>query len=152
MNWRRFPQGTWNPLPPMTLSTKNFGETPKGHSTRCARGGERRKRVDVIMNGLGLVFWPSIPENQNGSSTQMSEGHVTANLAALQQVTELLLPHASRTSGSPTRSGGCVIPINDIRGMTDLDTQRREGPESQAGSCLQAHRLYGWAGRACLII
>ncbi|KAG8189881.1 hypothetical protein JTE90_023383 [Oedothorax gibbosus] len=102
---------------------------------------ERRKRVDVIMNSQ--VFREEL---ERIIDSQMSEGHVTANLAALQQVTELLLPHASRTSGSTIRSGGCVIPINDIRGIDGF--RYVKGEKVQRAKLAAVYRLidlYGWA-------
>ncbi|XP_035217214.1 protein hu-li tai shao-like isoform X1 [Stegodyphus dumicola] len=102
---------------------------------------ERRKRVEIIMNSQ--VFREEL---ERIIESQMSEGHAQANLAALQQVTELLLPHTSRTNSSTVRSGVCVIPINDIRGIDGL--RYAKGEKVQRAKLAAVYRLidlYGWA-------
>ncbi|GFU60463.1 protein hu-li tai shao [Nephila pilipes] len=73
---------------------------------------ERRKRVDMIMNSQ--VFREEL---ERIIESQINEGYLPANLAALQQVTELLLPNRR---SSNIRAGHCVIPINDIRGVDGI--------------------------------
>ncbi|XP_054715695.1 protein hu-li tai shao-like isoform X2 [Uloborus diversus] len=102
---------------------------------------ERRKRVEIIMNSQ--VFREEL---ERIIESQMSEGHVQANLSALQQVTELLMPHTSRSSSSMVRSGFCVIPINDIRGVDGL--RYAKGEKVQRAKLAAVYRLidlYGWA-------
>nr|XP_042905596.1 protein hu-li tai shao isoform X3 [Parasteatoda tepidariorum] len=102
---------------------------------------ERRKRVEIIMNSQ--VFREEL---ERIIESQMSEGGVTANLSALQQVTELLLPHTSRTAPTAVRSGVCVIPINDIRGVDGL--RYAKGEKVQRTKLAAVYRLidlYGWA-------
>lgn len=78
--------------------------------------------------------------------SQIGEGHITANLAALQQVTELLLPHNSRTSNSAVRTGVCVIPINDIRGVDALRYAKGEKVlRAKLAAVYRLIDLYGWA-------
>ncbi|XP_035218260.1 protein hu-li tai shao-like isoform X3 [Stegodyphus dumicola] len=79
---------------------------------------ERRKRVDMIMNSQ--VFREEL---ERIIESQINEGYLPANLTALQQVTELLLPNR-RSSGF--RSGHCVIPINDIRGVDGIRYTKME--------------------------
>ncbi|GFR00269.1 protein hu-li tai shao, partial [Trichonephila clavata] len=102
---------------------------------------ERRKRVEIIMNSQ--VFREEL---ERIIESQLSEGHVQANIAALQQVTELLLPHTSRTGTSTVRSGSCVIPINDIRGVDGL--RYAKGEKTLRAKLAAVYRLidlYGWA-------
>ncbi|KAF8777949.1 protein hu-li tai shao-like isoform X2 [Argiope bruennichi] len=102
---------------------------------------ERRKRVEIIMNSQ--VFREEL---ERIIESQMSEGYVQADLAALQQVTELLLPHTSRTTTTSVRSGSCVIPINDIRGVDGLRYAKGEKIlRSKLAAVYRLIDLYGWA-------
>lgn len=75
--------------------------------------------------------------------SQISEGYLPANLAALQQVTELLLPNR-RSSG--LRSGQCVIPINDIRGVDGIRYTKQERLlRCKLAAVYRLIDLYGWS-------
>ncbi|XP_054709624.1 protein hu-li tai shao-like isoform X2 [Uloborus diversus] len=99
---------------------------------------ERRKRVDMIMNSQ--VFREEL---ERIIESQISEGYLPANLAALQQVTELLLPNR-RPSGF--RSGNCVIPINDIRGVDGIRyTKLEKLLRCKLSAVYRLIDLYGWS-------
>lgn len=75
--------------------------------------------------------------------SQITEGYLPANLAALQQVTELLLPNR-RSSG--LRSGQCVIPINDIRGVDGIRYTKQERLlRCKLAAVYRLIDLYGWS-------
>jgi len=99
---------------------------------------ERRKRVKMIIESQ--VFKEEL---ERIIESQLSEGYSPSTLAALQQVTELLLPN--NTSGA---FGGrmAIIPINDIRG---IDAYRFDKLEKQLRCKLAAvNRLIeinGWS-------
>ncbi|XP_067136630.1 protein hu-li tai shao isoform X5 [Centruroides vittatus] len=100
----------------------------------------RRKRVEMIMNSQ--VFREEL---ERIIDCQLSEGYVPANLSALQQVTELLLPHNAR-SGTSFRSGRCVIPINDIRGVDGLKYAKGEKLlRCKLAGVYRLIDLYGWS-------
>lgn len=64
-------------------------------------------------------------------------------MAALQQVTELLLPN-KRTSN--TRSGHCLIPINDIRGVDGIRyTKLEKLLRCKLAAVYRLIDLYGWS-------
>ncbi|KAG8180324.1 hypothetical protein JTE90_028871 [Oedothorax gibbosus] len=94
---------------------------------------ERRKRVDMIMNSQ--VFREEL---ERIIESQICEG-LPANLAALQQVTELLLPNRRATNA---RSGHCVIPINDIRGDTNLEERLLR---CKLAACYRLVDINGWS-------
>lgn len=99
---------------------------------------DRRKRVDMIMNSQ--VFREEL---ERIIESQINEGYLPANLAALQQVTELLLPHR-RSSGF--RSGHCVIPINDIRGVDGIRyTKLEKLLRCKLAAVYRLIDLYGWS-------
>ncbi|GIY15618.1 protein hu-li tai shao [Caerostris darwini] len=99
---------------------------------------ERRKRVDMIMNSQ--VFREEL---ERIIESQMTEGYLPENLAALQQVTELLLPNR-RTSN--IRSGHCVIPINDIRGVDGIRyTKIEKLLRCKLAAVYRLIDLYGWS-------
>lgn len=100
---------------------------------------ERRKRVDMIMNSQ--VFREEL---ERIIESQITEGYFPANLAALQQVTDLLLP---KKSSSGFRSGQCVIPINDIRGVVCgvLYTKQEKLLRCKLAAVYRLIDLYGWS-------
>ncbi|CAN7990781.1 unnamed protein product [Ixodes hexagonus] len=80
---------------------------------------ERRKRVEMIMNSQ--LFREEL---ERIIESQLSEGYTPSSMAALQQVTDLLLPHA--TKQSTLRGGRCLVPINDMRGVDGLRCSKGE--------------------------
>lgn len=75
--------------------------------------------------------------------SQITEGYLPANLAALQQVTEILLPNR-RSSGF--RSGQCVIPINDIRGVDGIRYTKQERLlRCKLAGVYRLIDIYGWS-------
>ena len=83
---------------------------------------ERRKRVKMIIESQ--IFKEEL---ERIIETQLSEGYSPYTLAALQQVTELLLPNSSGASGF-YGSRMAIAPINDIRG---IDAYRYDKIEKQ---------------------
>lgn len=101
---------------------------------------DRRKRVEMIMNSQ--LFREEL---ERIIEMQINEGYTPASLSALQQVTELLLPHTARNS-SLFRSGRCVIPISDIRGIDGL--RYAKGEKLLRCKLAAVYRLvdmYGWS-------
>ncbi|PRD28029.1 UNVERIFIED_CONTAM: hts [Trichonephila clavipes] len=99
---------------------------------------ERRKRVDMIMNSQ--VFREEL---ERIIESQINEGSLPANLAALQQVTELLLPNRR---SSNIRAGHCVIPINDIRGVDAVRyTKYEKILRLKLAAVYRLIDLYGWS-------
>lgn len=99
---------------------------------------ERRKRVDMIMNSQ--VFREEL---ERIIESQINEGYLPANLSALQQVTELLLPNRH---SSNIRSGHCVIPINDIRGVDGIRyTKLEKLLRCKLAAVYRLIDLYGWS-------
>ncbi|XP_076364017.1 protein hu-li tai shao-like isoform X2 [Tachypleus tridentatus] len=101
---------------------------------------ERRKRVETIMNSQMFR-----EELERIIDSQMSERYSSSSLAALQQVSDLLLPHASRTS-SALRTSRCLLPINDIRGVDGLRYAKGEKIlRCKLASVYRLVDLYGWS-------
>uniref|UniRef100_A0A1W7RAC3 Protein hu-li tai shao n=1 Tax=Hadrurus spadix TaxID=141984 RepID=A0A1W7RAC3_9SCOR len=101
---------------------------------------DRRKRVDMIMNSQ--VFREEL---ERIIESQINEGYLPAGLTALQQVTEILLPHTARSS-TAFRSGHCVIPINDIRGVDGLRyTKGEKLLRCKLAAVYRLIDLYGWS-------
>lgn len=101
---------------------------------------DRRKRVDMIMNSQ--VFREEL---ERIIESQINEGYFPAGLTALQQVTEILLPHTARSS-TAFRSGHCVIPINDIRGVDGLRyTKGEKLLRCKLAAVYRLVDLYGWS-------
>ncbi|GFQ96882.1 protein hu-li tai shao [Trichonephila clavata] len=99
---------------------------------------ERRKRVDMIMNSQ--VFREEL---ERIIECQINDGSLPANLAALQQVTELLLPNRR---SSNIRAGHCVIPINDIRGVDGVRyTKLEKILRCKLAAAYRLIDLYGWS-------
>ncbi|KAG8175414.1 hypothetical protein JTE90_012205 [Oedothorax gibbosus] len=99
---------------------------------------ERRKRVDMIMNSQ--VFREEL---ERIIESQICEGYLPANLAALQQVTELLLPNRRATNA---RAGHCVIPINDIRGVDGIRyTKLEKLLRCKLAACYRLVDIFGWS-------
>ena len=84
---------------------------------------ERRKRVRMIIESQ--IFKEEL---ERIIETQLSEGYSPSTLAALQQVTELLLPSSATTNFYGTRLNTLIAPINDIRG---IDAYRYDKLEKQ---------------------
>ncbi|XP_037504466.1 protein hu-li tai shao isoform X9 [Rhipicephalus sanguineus] len=103
---------------------------------------ERRKRVEMIMNSQ--LFREEL---ERIIESQLSEGYTPSNMAALQQVTELLLPHA--TKQSTIRGGRCLVPINDVRGIDGLRYSKGEKLlRCKLASLCRLLDAYGWTTTA----
>lgn len=101
---------------------------------------ERRKRVEMIMNSQ--VFREEL---ERIIESQLNEGYLPASLSALQQVTELLLPHSARNS-TLTRLGHCGMPINDIRGIDGFRYAKGEKLlRCKLAAVYRLVDLYGWS-------
>ncbi|XP_022254584.1 protein hu-li tai shao-like isoform X4 [Limulus polyphemus] len=101
---------------------------------------ERRKRVETIMNSQMFR-----EELERIIDSQMNEGYGSSSLTALQQVSDLLLPHASRIS-SALRTSRCLLPINDIRGVDGLRYAKGEKIlRCKLASVYRLVDLYGWS-------
>lgn len=100
---------------------------------------ERRKRVEIIMNSQ--IFREELERIIDG---QLNEGYMPSSLSALQQVTELLLPHNARSS-TVNRFGQTSIPINDIRGVDGLRYAKGEKLlRCKLAAVYRLIDLYGW--------
>ncbi|KAI2803664.1 Class II Aldolase and Adducin N-terminal domain [Blomia tropicalis] len=100
---------------------------------------DRRRRVDVILNSQ--VFREEL---ERIIESQLNDGYLPASLSALQQVTELLLPHSGRNS-SMAKLGGAGPPINDIRGIDGLKYAKGEKLlRCKLASVYRLVELYGW--------
>jgi adducin len=101
---------------------------------------DRRKRVDMIMNSQ--VFREEL---ERIIESQLNEGYLPASLSALQQVTELLLPHSARNS-SLTKLGHSGMPVNDIRGIDAFRYAKGEKLlRCKLAAVYRLVELYGWA-------
>ncbi|CAG2108612.1 unnamed protein product [Medioppia subpectinata] len=101
---------------------------------------DRRKRVDMIMNSQ--VFREEL---ERIIESQLNEGYLPASLSALQQVTELLLPHSARGS-SLSRLGHSGMPINDIRGIDGFRYAKGEKLlRCKLAAVYRLVDLYGWS-------
>lgn len=102
---------------------------------------DRRKRVDVILNSQ--VFREELERIIEG---QLNDGYLPASLSALQQVTELLLPHSGRNSQVSRLGGTAGPPINDIRGIDGLKYAKGEKLlRCKLASVYRLVELYGWS-------
>jgi len=101
---------------------------------------ERRKRVDMVINSQ--VFREEL---ERIIESQLNEGYLPASLSALQQVTDLLLPHSARNSAL-TRLGHSAIPINDIRGVDAFNYDKGEKLlRCKLAAVYRLVDLYGWS-------
>ena len=101
---------------------------------------DRRKKVDMIMNSQ--VFREEL---ERIIESQLNEGYLPASLSALQQVTELLLPHSARGS-SHSKMGSSGMPINDIRGIDGLRYVKGEKLlRCKLAAVYRLVELYGWS-------
>ena len=101
---------------------------------------ERRKRVEMMINSQ--VFREEL---ERIIESQLNESYLPASLSALQQVTELLLPHSARNSGI-SRIGQSAIPINDIRGVDAFNYAKGEKLlRCKLAAVYRLVDLYGWS-------
>lgn len=101
---------------------------------------DRRRRVDVILNSQMFR-----DELERIIESQLNDGYLPASLSALQQVTELLLPHSSRNS-MMARTGTAGPQINDIRGIDGLRYAKGEKQlRCKLASVYRLVELYGWS-------
>ncbi|XP_035824176.1 nervous system adducin isoform X6 [Aplysia californica] len=81
---------------------------------------ENRSRVSVVLNSQAFK-----DELEEVVEEQLRSGPYPASLIALQQITDLLLPHSRGGLGSLARAS-TVIPINDLRGVESLGFAKGE--------------------------
>lgn len=100
----------------------------------------RRKRVELIMNSQ--VFREEL---ERIIDSQLNEGYLPASLSALQQVTNILLPHSARNSVG-SRIGHTSVPINDIRGVDGFRYEKGEKIlRCKVAAVYRLVDLYGWS-------
>ncbi|CAF3645844.1 unnamed protein product [Rotaria sordida] len=104
----------------------------------------QRQRVKTILNSK--EFRDELEAIINDA---LKHGPHPASLIALQQISELLLPHTSRwtTVSSLSRAGGSVIvPINDIRGVDSQGYSKSERLlRCKLASLYRLVDLFGWS-------
>ncbi|GAB6025468.1 hypothetical protein CHUAL_011208 [Chamberlinius hualienensis] len=82
---------------------------------------DRRKRVEMILNSK--VFREEL---ERVIEAQIKEGYNPASLIALQQISELIVPHSHSHFSGASLGIGSAIPINDIRGVESLGYAKGE--------------------------
>jgi adducin len=104
----------------------------------------QRQRVTTILNSREFR-----DELEAIITDALKHGPHPASLIALQQISELLLPHTSRwtTVSSLSRAGGSVIvPINDIRGVDSTGYSKSERLlRCKLASLYRLVDLFGWS-------
>jgi adducin len=104
----------------------------------------QRQRVTMILNSREFR-----DELEALITDALQHGPHPASLVALQQISELLLPHTSRwtTVSSLSRAGGSVIvPINDIRGVDSTSYSKSERLlRCKVASLYRLVDLFGWS-------
>jgi adducin len=104
----------------------------------------QRQRVTMILNSREFR-----DELEEIITDALKHGPHPASLIALQQISELLLPHTSRwtTVSSLSRAGGSVIvPINDIRGVDSTGYSKSERLlRCKVASLYRLVDLFGWS-------
>jgi adducin len=104
----------------------------------------QRQRVSMILNSREFR-----DELEAIITDALKHGPHPASLIALQQISELLLPHTSRwtTVSSLSRAGGSVIvPINDIRGVDSTGYSKSERLlRCKVASLYRLVDLFGWS-------
>ena len=104
----------------------------------------QRQRVTLILNSREFR-----DELESIITDALKHGPHPASLVALQQISELLLPHTSRwtTVSSLSRAGGSVIvPINDIRGVDSTGYSKSERLlRCKVASLYRLVDLFGWS-------
>ncbi|CAF1361366.1 unnamed protein product [Adineta steineri] len=104
----------------------------------------QRQRVKTILNSKEFR-----DELEEIITDALKHGPHPASLIALQQISELLLPHTSRwtTVSSLSRAGGSVIvPINDIRGVDSQGYSKSERLlRCKLASLYRLVDLFGWS-------
>jgi len=104
----------------------------------------QRQRVKTILNSREFR-----DELEEIITDALKHGPHPASLIALQQISELLLPHTSRwtTVSSLSRAGGSVIvPINDIRGVDSQGYSKSERLlRCKLASLYRLVDLFGWS-------
>ncbi|XP_059173324.1 protein hu-li tai shao-like [Physella acuta] len=81
---------------------------------------ENRSRVSLVLNSQAFK-----DELEQVVEEQLRNGPYPANLIALQQITDLLLPHSKGGLSSLARAS-TAIPINDLRGVESLGFAKGE--------------------------
>lgn len=104
----------------------------------------QRQRVTTILNSREFR-----DELEAIITDALKHGPHPASLIALQQISELLLPHTSRwtTVSSLSRAGGSVIvPINDIRGVDSTGYSKSERLlRCKVAALYRLVDLFGWS-------
>uniref|UniRef100_A0A0B7BJK4 Class II aldolase/adducin N-terminal domain-containing protein n=1 Tax=Arion vulgaris TaxID=1028688 RepID=A0A0B7BJK4_9EUPU len=101
---------------------------------------ENRSRVKVILNSQAFK-----DELEQVVEEQLRNGPFPSSLIALQQITDLLLPHSKGGIGSLARASA-VIPINDLRGVESQSFAKGERLlRSKLASLYRLVDLCGWS-------
>ncbi|PAA68324.1 hypothetical protein BOX15_Mlig022882g1 [Macrostomum lignano] len=84
---------------------------------------DQRKRVSLILNSEAFK-----QELEEIIQSQLKSGAHPASLIALQQISDLLVPHSGGggRSGAPAPAGQVVTPVNDIRSVDVADYDKGE--------------------------
>ncbi|XP_056004266.1 protein hu-li tai shao-like isoform X22 [Ostrea edulis] len=99
-----------------------------------------RSRVSVILNSEAFRR-----ELEEVVEEHIKSGPHPASLLALQQITDLLLPHSRGQSGLVGRGASPVIPINDIKGTEGLGYSKGEKLlRCKLAACYRLVDLCGW--------
>lgn len=99
-----------------------------------------RSRVSLILNSEAFRR-----ELEEVVEEQIKSGPHPASLLALQQITDLLLPHSKGQTGLISRGTAPVIPINDIKGTEGLGYSKGEKLlRCKLSACYRLVDLHGW--------
>uniref|UniRef100_K1PEX5 Protein hu-li tai shao n=1 Tax=Magallana gigas TaxID=29159 RepID=K1PEX5_MAGGI len=99
-----------------------------------------RSRVSLILNSEAFRR-----ELEEVVDEQIKSGPHPASLLALQQITDLLLPHSKGQTGLINRGTAPVIPISDIKGTDGLGYSKGEKLlRCKLAACYRLVDLKGW--------
>ncbi|XP_061194287.1 alpha-adducin-like isoform X3 [Saccostrea echinata] len=99
-----------------------------------------RSRVSLVLNSEAFRR-----ELEEVVEETIKSGPHPASLLALQQITDLLLPHSKGQSGLIGRGTAPVIPINDIKGTEGLGYSKGEKLlRCKLAACYRLVDMYGW--------
>ncbi|XP_022288993.1 protein hu-li tai shao-like isoform X9 [Crassostrea virginica] len=99
-----------------------------------------RSRVSLILNSEAFRR-----ELEEVVEEHIKSGPHPASLLALQQITDLLLPHSRGQAGLIGRGTAPVIPINDIKGTEGLGYSKGEKLlRCKLAACYRLVELNGW--------
>ncbi|XP_041368992.1 alpha-adducin-like isoform X3 [Gigantopelta aegis] len=101
---------------------------------------ENRSRVSLVLNSEAFR-----EELEQIVEEQLKSGSHPASLIALQQISDLLLPHTRVSMGSIGHGSSPVIPINDIRGVESLNYNKAEkNLRCKLASLYRLIDIFGW--------